>query len=440
MIKLRKHITPILTLALLEFCFFVFGNYPKNLFDVRLMNITYNYLPDFFAKLLWILLCVSAVLLICKWIFFSERYAFISEYFKDVLNCSVKILLIRLILDGVMLLTPPLLYVDAIHFILDLFFTAMLFLIIYKRLAIGKKIKINKKVILSTIILIAVSATYAVLSIYKTKQGMDLINYLNEKYIYISMPNVTKNLSFELSLYRLLFNIISVILIYIIFLNTFENNAKADNIKKALIITRCFLLIMGLIFLYAIKLLIIPQNTISRINVNTSDSHHYQKPDVFDTDYRITNIYRQQSYNHEGESVYSKTKIKIKYSGKLVDTYKRIIPQDTDRVIEHGDGVYSVNTEAIMYMENNKPVVILTKDINKHKEDEKLTEALEKLIALNYFDFLECSYEYMIMYDEDYIKPFLEEYSSGIYDENINQNIKKEYIIKFSQDVLNKNF
>ena len=46
----------------------------------------------------------------------------------------------------------------------------------------------------------------------------------------------------------------------------------------------------------------------------------------------------------------------------------------------------------------------------------------------------------MIMYDEDYIKPFLEEYSSGIYDENINQNIKKEYIIKFSQDVLNKNF
>ena len=80
--------------------------------------------------------------------------------------------------------------------------------------------------------MIAVSATYAVLSIYKTKQGMDLINYLNEKYIYISMPDVTKNLSFELSLYRLLFNIISVILIYIIFLNTFENNAKADNIKK----------------------------------------------------------------------------------------------------------------------------------------------------------------------------------------------------------------
>ncbi|HHX57941.1 MAG TPA: hypothetical protein GX710_07995, partial [Clostridiales bacterium] len=71
---------------------------------------------------------------------------------------------------------------------------------------------------------------------------------------------------------------------------------------------------------------------------------------------------------------------------------------------------------------------------------EKLTEALEKLIALNYFDFLEYSYEYMIKYDGDYIKPFLEEYSLGIYDENINQNIKKEYIIKFSQDVLNDNF
>ena len=404
------------------------------------MNVAYNYLPNFFAKLLWILLCVSAVLLICKWIFFSEHYAFTSEYFKDILICSGKILIMRLILDVIMLLTPPLLYVDAVHFVLDLLFTAMLFLIIYKRLAIGKKIKINKKVILSTIILIAVSATYAVLSIYKTKQGMDLINYLNEKYIYISMPDVTKNLSFELSLYRLLFNIISVILIYIIFLNAFENKAKSDTIRKTLVIVRCFSLVIVLVFLYVAKLLISPHNTISRINVNTSDSHHYQKPNVFDTDYRITNIYRQQSYNHEGESVYFKTKIKVTYANKVVDTYKRIIPQDAYRVSNHGDGIYSVNTEAILYLENNKPVVILTKDINKHKEDEKLTEALEKLIALNYFDFLECSYEYMIMYDEDYIKPFLEEYSSGIYDENINQNIKKEYIIKFSQDVLNKNF
>lgn len=90
------------------------------------MNITYNYLPDFCKVIMDIALCFGSTINL-QMDFFSERYAFISEYFKDVLNCSVKILLIRLILDGVMLLTPPLLYVDAIHFILDLFFTAMLF-------------------------------------------------------------------------------------------------------------------------------------------------------------------------------------------------------------------------------------------------------------------------------------------------------------------------
>ena len=46
----------------------------------------------------------------------------------------------------------------------------------------------------------------------------------------------------------------------------------------------------------------------------------------------------------------------------------------------------------------------------------------------------------ILKYDKDYIKSFLEDYSFGIYTENVNYNINKEFIMQFSQNALHNDF
>lgn len=431
--KIKQNILPIIVLLLFEVCYFIFDNYPKSLIN--------DYFPNFFTNLIWYIFYIAVLILIFKNIFLNENYYFVSQYFKDLLNCSIKILGIRLVLDIIINSTKSPIYINYINFILDIFFMLILFFIICQRLNKAKKVRINNKVIAFSFILIMVVILYVVISIYKTNQRLDFINYLDKKYLDIDLSYEIQSSSFELSIYQLLFNIISIFIIYNIFINTFESISQQNKVAKNTIAIRYILIIISFFSFCIAKMLVVPYNMLCSFNIRSANITQYSEPNNFERNYKTFELFRLQGYNSEYKLIYSKSKISIIYHNKTISTFKTKISQSEIKSIQDcGEGIYTFGSEAIMYLDNNKPIVILTSSLNNHQEDEKLTKVLEYLIKNKSFDFLEYSYEYMLKYDKDYIKSFLEDYSFGIYTENVNYNINKEFIMQFSKNALHNDF
>ncbi len=56
--RVKNHIVPIFSLIIYEICFFILVTYQKNLFDIRLFNSAYQYLPDFITKVILFLIYI----------------------------------------------------------------------------------------------------------------------------------------------------------------------------------------------------------------------------------------------------------------------------------------------------------------------------------------------------------------------------------------------
>ena len=99
--------------------------------------------------------------------------------------------------------------------------------------------------------------------------------------------------------------------------------------------------------------------------------------------------------------------------------------------------IYVYNTQAVLFIENNHPMVFLTKDISSLEQNDKLTEVLEIVLELGRFDDLEYSFDYMYKYSPESLKEVFKRYSCEDYIDN-NKNIDSEYIREFVSYALEK--
>lgn len=94
-------------------------------------------------------------------------------------------------------------------------------------------------------------------------------------------------------------------------------------------------------------------------------------------------------------------------------------------------------THAIMYEnKNKKPIAVLTENIPSIEKDDTVTIILKKLISEGYWDYFEYGCDYLLKYDPEFIKPYIERYAKGEFTETeleISNNIKTEYMISFAQ-------
>lgn len=144
--RVKNHIVPIFSLIIYEICFFILVTYQKNLFDFRLFNSAYQYLPDFITKVILFLIYICIINLVCKYIFFNKGYLFLSEFFKNVLICFALILPVRFVFDIFYSITPPCKYTYGVQFIINLLFNIILFLVVFKKNKLkSEKVNFNKK-------------------------------------------------------------------------------------------------------------------------------------------------------------------------------------------------------------------------------------------------------------------------------------------------------
>lgn len=437
--RVKNHIIPLFSLFIYEVCYFIFVPYPKNLFDVRLMNSAYKYTPDFITKFILLILYIIIVNIIFKYVFFNEKYLFIKDFFKNIVIDFVCMLPVRLIFDIIISITPQWKYTYAEQFIVDLSFNIILFLFVFKKSRLySKKIRFNKKTVYLICIMCLVSVLYIFISVSKVTQSIEYINYLSKKYLTISIQDELQNISFKISLYTLLFNIISIIILYFIFSSMVVRTIQSDT-SKAKIIARIFSIIIIFILLFIIKGFLLPKNLLHKVIVESTETLNYQEQKNYDKNYKVIKIYRSDGYNKD-ILVYSKNIVYITYENKTILKVEKDNSQSIGKIVNHGNEIFSYDTQAIMYMDNNKPICVLSKDIVTLKENQKLTQVLETLIGTGYFEFLEYSYEYMLKYDKNYLESFLKKYAQGNYIENKNYNINRTYIMEFAQKSLQKDF
>lgn len=445
--KIKRHIIPIFSLLMYEILYFICEPYPKSLFDIRFIKTPNHYiieLPDTITKLVLLLIYISIINLICKYIFFNEIYFLKRGFFKDILMCANFLIPLRLVFDIIIFIPIPEEFSYAQQFIVDILYNFVVFLFIFrkknlsifkKRQSVSNRTKFNKKTLFLIFIMLLLTAIYIIMSVIKTTNNIEHMDYLCKKYSSISIIDEFQNIPFEVSLITLIFNLISVFIIYFIFYSMVEIKSLS-NIGISKIIARIFSIIVLLVLLLIIKAFLAPKNLLYRFVSKNTETISYEDQKSYDKNEKNLTIYRSNGYNKYDTIVYSKSTVYITFGNKTMAKIRYNNSQLIGKIIDYGNEIFSYDTQAIMYMESNKPVCILSKDINKHEKSNKLTHVLEMLIDSGSFEFLEYSYDYMLKYDKEYMERYLKSYSQGNYNEEKNKNIEREYIIEYSRSAL----
>lgn len=436
--KVKKHIIPLFSLLMYEILYFICETYPKSLFDIRFIKTPNHYiieLPNIITKFILILIYISIINLICKYVFFNEIYFFKREFFKNILMCAIILIPLRLVFDIIIIIPIPEEYLYAQQFIVDILYNIVVFLFIFRKKQLDSNTKFNKKTLFLIFIMLMLTAIYIILSVVKIKKSIELIDYQCKKNSSISIIDELQNIPFEVSLITLLFYLISVFIIYFIFYSMVVSNLSL-NIGINKIVARIFSIIILFVLLIVTKAFLAPKNLLYRFVSKNTETISYEDQKCYDKNEKNLTIYRSNGYNKYDTIVYSKSTVYITYGNKTIAKIRYNNSQLIGEIVDYGDDIFSYDTQAIMYMESNKPVCILSKDIKQQEKSNKLTKVLEKLIDSGSFEFLEYSYDYMLKYDKEYLERYLELYSQGNYNEEKNDNIEREYIIEFSQNAL----
>lgn len=181
-----------------------------------------------------------------------------------------------------------------------------------------------------------------------------------------------------------------------------------------------------------------PYGVISRISINERNIITNDKNNEFNTTYKELSIYRI-SENHKEICCYFNHKTRILYGNNQVAKFNRDFMAESDNLVEINENLFIYNNQAILLLNDNKPIVYMTKNINLSEQSTKLTEALKQIIELGYFEYLEFSYDYMLNYSPDFLNKVLLDYADGKY-EKYNQYLNSEYIKNFVDLALSRDF
>ena len=223
---------------------------------------------------------------------------------------------------------------------------------------------------------------------------------------------------------------------------------RAADYKFFVLIVRCMCITVILFLGIVIKTLVLPNGTLLITHSGALFVSRSSTPVISeDRIYRNCNemdLVRLTGYQKH-ELVYRNFHIMLKYDGKTLLKFNKMAERGKLHKIEvkSADHMYRYEFDALIYSKDDVPFVIKFKDINKYNmRDEALIEACEKLISEGYFEAFEFACEYLLAYDEDFIKPVIEIYSQkepDYFDEDFisrrNSYIKPEYMKEFARSI-----
>ena len=209
--------------------------------------------------------------------------------------------------------------------------------------------------------------------------------------------------------------------------------------KEAHFVTRIASILLLSFVICGAKVLILPQNSLRVIHINRFQIDTMRE--AFTCDCTLIQLSRSISYGEE-KIVYNKEKRELCYRGERVLTFwmdGEHSGQGIDEIKIHGTEVVIVcDDEAIAYLREGEPYAVTFEEIEKEDYDEILLGTCEKLLEEGRLECFEYISKYIMKYDPEFAKPYIERYCTGEFtDSELQQigSIRPEYITKCAQQV-----
>lgn len=293
-----------------------------------------------------------------------------------------------------------------------------------------------RKVLISLLMLIVTVSIGYMIENYIANE----LAHLNSKYI-SSSANMLQQSNNWLFLHSVTAFVIDTVLGFIFVFNfdvlkgekQRENNPfrkKSRMIGKAII--RCFSIMILLSLISAFRVLMCSNYTLCNIEIDGSNSRSYIFDDSFD--HCSTSISINRINN---ENAYSSNKIVVHNNNSYTNTHIeagtiKLDALENNYIIENGIAVIDGNSteynfdgvkvfvylnSAIGYTVKDKPTLIKFSDISKIKEDEMVTNVLKTMLKEGNIKAFEYGEEYLVKYDKEFLKPYVERYRNGEFNE-----------------------
>lgn len=428
--KYRADILPAFLLLLIEILYFVFGVNTRNIFELYLLQTASIAIQSLLTRMLLLLLNLSLVYFIL-----TEKISDTKDNYYNYRKFVLRIIVLRLLIDLVSTLAICTVFSFVVQILLNTIYIIFLFIIAEQQISNEKSIqKLHKRQISSAGVVLLIMVMYIIFRLRYNNQITDEANYLTNRFSTDIPDTLFTNRNFNNDIITALyFFIISILLYYF----SFKHCSIKCNNTIPITLVRCFLSLLLCVFLIIIKSWFFPYGIISRISFNKSNIVTYSNNKDFNINHIECSIYRVSTDGME-QKCYSNYKVLLMYGNKVISRFDRFIMDEKDDFIKLQDDIYIYNTQAILFIENNQPMVVLTKDISSLEQNAKLTEVLKKVLELGRFDDLEYSFDYMYKYSPESLKEILNQYSCEDYIDK-NKNIDSEYIRKFMRYALQKN-
>ncbi len=439
--KIKDYIVPIFSVIILELIYFISGIYNKSIITENILSFSKADIQLNITRIFLLLINLAMIYII------ANRRSFSSfANWCPIAKRTVFVAIIRLILDVIAFVPVTDDYQIIWQTFIDTVFTMTAFYIYFRNLPIRDyKFQLKKSGITAVALLIISFVAYAVYFICKQNETEDLIEYFSHKYISEIPAQTYTNIEFENNFRVMLYRSIANIIACIFFISSYtcgfdEVSEKPKKKKKSQsIFARCFFVLFAGLAFAVIKTLLFPCGLLGHSSHSGSNSYSYSEEKEFDVSGSRHELFRATERNTE-KCTYTIGKYKLSYDNDVIKTIRKPIVENEYEKNKIDDSLYTVNAQAVMYLDNDKPVVVMTADINSHKENEKLTETIIKLIDLGYFDYLEYSYDYLLKYNSEYLKNALTTFSYGNYNPKCSINIREDYIKEFAETALERDF
>lgn len=436
-LNIITNIVPIFTFILLEFLYFCYGVNSRSVLYPPIIQLPSKMTECIITRLVLLLIEVSASYLIL-----TAKHSKIADCsIAQLLKCLLPILVIRIVFDIALFAPMPITYIKLLQLILDTIYIFCLFAAISKRtLVCSQKCKFAKKQKILCVVILVIMILMLFYIITSNKNNIKTIDYYSNKYASI-IPNILiKNINFKDDVFIALYFCAINITMYF-----FYGSTKSENIQHSersgeifKVIVRCILIVFCFAILFVVKVWFFPFGIISRISIDKTNVAHYSKDVNFNTIFTELSIYRISNSDTES-CCFSNHQVHILYGNDRITKLNRNVMFDSDKLIDIHSNLHIYNNQAILLLIDNEPVVYMTKDINKHKNTPELTAALKQIIGCGYFEYLELSYDYMLLNSPDYLETVLLEYKNGKFSEK-NEHLNTEYINNFVDSALKRDF
>ena len=435
--SILPNIVPIFTLIALELLYFSYGVNSRSILYPSILHLSSNAVEDIVTRSLLFLIEISTA-----YVILSARCSNSADIsIMQCLKCFAPILGIRIISDIALFAPMPLEYTKLLQVLLDTIYIFLLFIIISKRISTSsKKCKFAKKQVILSAVVLGFMILMLLYIITSYKRNIELINYISSKYITEISNKYLETMAFKNDVFIALYYFVISIIIYFFYGPTRSEDIKQlkKNGEISKILIRCFFIAFCFVFLIVIKMWFFPYRIISRISVDKRNVVNYSDEVGFDTTFKELNIYRISKDDIES-CCYSNHKTYIIYGNKQVAKFDRNAMFDSDDLININSNLFIYNNQAILQSIDNKPVVYMAEDINSQPNTPELTESLKQIIGQGYFEYLENSYDYMLLNSPDYLKEALLDYKNGKFLET-NKHLNTEFINEFVDSALKKDF